>query len=259
VWNARARCASDECVLAARTACGARRSGRVLHVAARHASARRGHHQGHQCRARARSARAPGARSARANATAAAVDETYFEATGTSDLYSAMYYSHILQFEAAAAMFAGNFGESRHAERRTVALTDPIADQMVMLEPFAAMELFVLVRFERWADVLGSPVPKPSRSLQLVLYHWACGGALAGTGRATDASAALLASNEAMSGIPADAMVGPANTARAVAAVVPADLRGRIADAKGDAGGAIAAFTDAVAAEDRPGYNEPPD
>ncbi len=199
------------------------------------------------------------AKSARANATAAAVDETYFKATGTSGLYSAMYYSHNLQFEAAAAMFAGNLAESRSAARRTVALTDPIADQMVMLEPFAAMELFVLVRFERWADVLGSPAPKASRSLHSVLYHWARGAALAATGKATDAAAELLALREAMARIPSDAMVGPSNTAGAVAAVAQADLSARIADAKGDTGAAIAAFSDAVAAEDRLGYNEPPD
>jgi hypothetical protein len=44
-----------------------------------------------------------------------------------------------------------------------------------------------------------------------------------------------------------------------VLAVAIADLTGRIAEAKGDRTGAIAAFTDAVAAEDKLGYNEPPD
>ena len=115
------------------------------------------------------------ARSARANATAAAVDERYFKATGTGGLYEAMYYSHNLQFETASAMYGGNFAEARAAASRTVALTDPIADDMAMLEPFAAMELFVFVRFERWQDVLSIPSPVARRSLQSVLYHWARG------------------------------------------------------------------------------------
>ena len=38
-----------------------------------------------------------------------------------------------------------------------------------------------------------------------------------------------------------------------------ADLTARIADAQGDTANAIAGFTAAVAAEDRLGYNEPPD
>ena len=61
-----------------------------------------------------------------------------------------MYYGHNLQFESAAAMFAGNLAQARAAAQRTVKLADPIADQMVMIEPFAAQELAVLVRFGQW-------------------------------------------------------------------------------------------------------------
>ena len=46
---------------------------------------------------------------------------------------------------------------------------------------------------------------------------------------------------------------------RAVLDVAVADLEGRIAEARGDEAAAVTAFTDAVAAEDRLGYNEPPD
>lgn len=199
------------------------------------------------------------ARSARANAVAAAVDEQYFAATRTSGLYSAMYYSHNLQFEAAAAMYAGNMAEARDAARRTVALTDPIADGMVMLEPFAAMNLFVLVRFGQWTDVLAQPAPKPTRLLQVALYHWARGAARAATGNADSAAAELRAMEAAMRALPADVMVGTSNTAAAVATVAAADLRGRVAESRGDWTGAVAAYTAAVSAEDRLGYNEPPD
>ena len=44
-----------------------------------------------------------------------------------------------------------------------------------------------------------------------------------------------------------------------MAAVAIADLTARIADAKGDTAAAIKGFTAAVAAEDKLGYNEPPD
>jgi tetratricopeptide (TPR) repeat protein len=76
------------------------------------------------------------AKSAKSNADAAAVDEKYFKATGADQgFYAAMYYGHNLQFESAAAMFAGNFAQARDAARRTVKLADPIADQMAMIEP----------------------------------------------------------------------------------------------------------------------------
>jgi len=54
-------------------------------------------------------------------------------------------------------------------------------------------------------------------------------------------------------------VLGPANSAGDVTALAIADLTARIADAKGDTAGAIQGFTAAVAAEDKLGYNEPPD
>ena len=51
----------------------------------------------------------------------------------------------------------------------------------------------------------------------------------------------------------------PPTRPRPCSAVAVGDLTARIAEAKGDTAGAIKAFTAAVAAEDRLGYNEPPD
>ena len=199
------------------------------------------------------------ARSASANATAARVDETYFKATGTSGLYAMIYYGHNLQFESAAAMYAGNFAEARSAALRTVKVSEPVADQMVMLEPFVAMELFALVRFEQWEEVLRAPAPAATRTLHAVLYHWARGAALAGAGQADSAAAELRRLADGVPRIPKDAMVGPANSAVDVALVAQADLSARVAEARGDLAGAATGFIAAVAAEDRLGYNEPPD
>lgn len=200
------------------------------------------------------------ARSAKSNADAAAVDEKYFKATGaTNGLYASMYYSHNLQFESAAAMFAGNFAQARDAARRTVNLVDPIADQMAMIEPFAAQELAVLVRFGEWAPVLEVKAPAATRTVQTALYHFARGAAFAATGKVVDAEAELVLLKAAAARIPRDLMVGPANTAVDVIFVAVNDLAGRVAEAKDDSAGALKAFTEAVAAEDHLGYNEPPD
>jgi hypothetical protein len=199
------------------------------------------------------------ARSAKVNADAASVDETYFKATGANGLYATMYYGHNLQFESAAAMYAGNFAQARSAAKRTVALADPIADQMAMIEPFVAQELAVLVRFGKWDDVLAATAPAPTRTVQTALYHFARGAALAGTGKTAEAAAELDVLKQAAAKIPKDLQLGPANAAADIAAVAIADLTGRVAEAKGDVPGAIAGFTAAVAAEDRLGYSEPPD
>lgn len=198
---------------------------------------------------------------AQANAAAAAVDEAYFGPKGAQTFYAMGYYAHNLQFESASAMFAGHLAEARASAVRTAQLADPMADQMAMLEPFAAQELFVLVRFGQWTEILANPAqpPKAARTLHTGFYHWARGAALAATGRRVEAEQALAALTRAAHGVPKDAMVGPVNWGGDVLAVAIADLTGRIADATGDRAGAIAAFKAAVVAEDKLGYNEPPD
>jgi len=199
------------------------------------------------------------AKSAKSNADAAAVDEKYFKATGATGLYPTMYYGHNLQFESAAAMYAGNLAQAQAAAQRTVKFADPIADQMVMIEPFAAQDLAVAVRFGMWGLVLEHRPPAATRAMQTSLYHFARGAAMVGMGKPADAEAELAALTKAAAAIPKDGMVGPANAAVDVIAVAIADLTARVAEAKGDTAAAIAGFTKAVAAEDRLGYNEPPD
>jgi hypothetical protein len=199
------------------------------------------------------------AKSAKSNADAAAVDEKYFKDTGANGFYASMYYGHNLQFESAAAMFAGNLAQARDAALRTVKLADPIADQMVMIEPFAAQELIVLVRFGRWPEILETKAPATTRILQTAYYLYAHGAALAGTGKIAEAEADLATLKTTVAKLPKDAMLGPANTAISAGEVAIADLTARIADAKGESAAAIKWFTAAVAAEDRLGYNEPPD
>jgi hypothetical protein len=200
------------------------------------------------------------AKSAKSNADAAAVDEKYFKATGAGGtFYGTMYYGHNLQFESAAAMFAGNLAQARAAAQRTVALADPIADQMAMIEPFAAMELAVLARFGQWEAILQAKAPPATRTVQTSLYHFARGAALAATGKPGEAETELAALKASSGKVPKDVMVGAANSAADVLAVAIADLAARVAEAKGDTTAAIQAFNAAIAAEDKLGYNEPPD
>jgi hypothetical protein len=199
------------------------------------------------------------AEAAKQNAEAAAVDEAYFKAEGPQPFYSMAYYLHNLQFESAAAMFAGNYAEAQRTARRTSENAEPIADQMAMLEAFAAQELLVLVRFAKWDAILAAKAPVPERTVLSGLSHWARGVALAETKKVTEAERALAQLKAGATRVPKEAFVGPINWGGDVLAVAVADLEGRVRRASGDLKGAIAAFTRAVAAEDRLGYNEPPD
>jgi tetratricopeptide (TPR) repeat protein len=199
------------------------------------------------------------AAAAKSNADAARADERYIEATGAAGMYPAMYYGHNLQFESAAAMMAGNFAQARAAGRKTAEFVDPMAGDLPMLQPFALQEIFALLRFEKWDEVIAQPAPPADRLIQTALYHYTRGAALAGRGQAAEAATELTAFEAAAARIPADAMYVSINTAAVVLDVARQDLSARVADARGDHPAAVAAWRRAVAAEDKVGYNEPPD
>ncbi len=198
-------------------------------------------------------------KAAQSNADAAAVDEAYFKRANPQSFYALLYYGHNLQFESAAAMYGGNFARARRAAQHTVKLEDPVADQMAMLEPFAAQEMLVLARFGAWTEILALAPPAATRTIQSGLYRWARGVALARTGRVGEAAAELDSLRTITRRVPKEAMVGMVNWGGDVLSVAMADLQGQLLEAKGDTSGAVAAYTAAVAAEDRLGYNEPPD
>ena len=196
---------------------------------------------------------------AETNAVAATIDEKYVQATGAKGFYPTMYYGHNVQFESAAAMYAGNFAQSRAAGAKIAKLVDPMAGEMAMLQPFAMQDVLALVRFERWDEVLKQPAPAPGRDVQTALYHHARGAAFAGKGQLEEAEKALTALQAAASRVPADTMYSTINPAALLMDVARLDLAARIADARGDVKSSIAAWQRAVAAEDKVGYGEPPD
>lgn len=193
-----------------------------------------------------------------ANANAAAVDRKYIEETHAGGFYPAMYYNHNLDFLASAAMMTGQFAVAKKAADELVANATPMLADMAMLEPFAAKTLYVLLRFGKWDDVLALPKPEANMRILTALYHYGRAVAHSAHGRVAEAANERTAYETARRVIPADTAWGY-NTASGVLAVVDASLDGRIAAARGDQAGAIAAWTRAAAAEDALSYNEPSD
>ncbi len=191
------------------------------------------------------------------NAAAAVLDEKYIKATGAQGMYPLMYYGHNLQFESAAAMMAGDLGAAQKAGRKTAALVEPIAGEVLMLQPFAQQEVFANLRFGRWDDVLAQTPAPAGRPLQAALQHYTRGAALAGKGRPDEAAGEIAAFEAAAAQVPADAMWSTVNTAAAVLDVARHELKARVADARRDS--SVAEWERAVATEDKLGYNEPPD
>jgi tetratricopeptide (TPR) repeat protein len=199
------------------------------------------------------------------NEKAAAADEAYIKTSTANGLqpgmYSGMYYSHNLHFIAIAASMKGNFPEAKQAADKLAAHVRPMLKDMPMLEGFVAIPIAVLVRFERWNDILKMPQPDSNLKVVTTFWHYARGMALAGTGNPDQAEkehAAIVAAKEAT---PPDAIFAPPwnNKTKDILQIADDVLAAKIAMARKDTDTAIARYRNAVGVQDTLNYGEPPD
>ena len=118
------------------------------------------------------------------NLAAANADATYVRASGVQGIYPGMYYSHNLHFIAFAASMDGNFAQAKSGADRLFAHVNPMIHDMPMLEGFLTIPTAVLVRFDRWNDVLTTRRPDANLKVATIFWHYARGMALAATGKA---------------------------------------------------------------------------
>jgi hypothetical protein len=94
-----------------------------------------------------------------ANMKAAAVDEKYITANNVEGVYPIMYYTHNLQFLAAAAAMEGRSAVSRDAAKKTTDIGDSVAKEMPMAEFVVPFQMYFDLRFREWDEVLALPQP----------------------------------------------------------------------------------------------------
>src|SRR5438128_8558394 len=107
------------------------------------------------------------------NEKAAAADEAYIQASGAQGIYPMMYYSHNLHFIASAASTEGRYQEAKQAAAKLAAHVGPHVKDMPPLEGFMAIPGAVLVRFQRWDEILSAPAPDPQMKTVNALWHYA--------------------------------------------------------------------------------------
>jgi tetratricopeptide (TPR) repeat protein len=197
----------------------------------------------------------------RTNHAAAKADEAYIQASGAKGIYPGMYYSHNLHFIAIAASMEGDFAESKQAADRLVNHVQPMIHDMPMLEGFLTIPTAVLLRFEKWDDVLKTPQPDANLKNATVFWHYAHGMALAGTGKPDEAEKEHKLIVEAKNATPEDAIFAPPfnNKTKSILQIADDVLAAKIAMARHDNAGAIARYKNAVAVQDTLKYGEPPD
>ena len=193
----------------------------------------------------------------RANAEAARVDEAYIKASGVQGVYPLMYYTHNLDFLAAAASMEGRYGEARKAAARSSDNVAPAVKDMPMGEYLLSRPLEVELRFAHWNEVLKASEPSETLPTSRAIWHFARGVALAAKGDVAGSEKERGGFEAEAARVGEDAIWG-LNSSKAVLEVARWSLDARIAAAKKDPEAAITAWRQAVDAQDRLSYDEPP-
>jgi tetratricopeptide (TPR) repeat protein len=197
------------------------------------------------------------AAAARSNEEAAEADRAYIKSDGVRGIYPVMYYSHNLHFLAIAYSMDGKFAEARRSAEQLEANVGPHLKEMPMLEGFMITSPLVLVRFNRWDDVLKMPEPAQAMTGTRAVWRWARAVAYAASGKMEQALTEQKAFLEARKAVPADAAWG-LNSAQSILQIAEKVLDAKIALARRDRKSAIEFLEDAVRMQDAQAYDEPP-
>ncbi|MYT75482.1 MULTISPECIES: hypothetical protein [unclassified Streptomyces] len=197
------------------------------------------------------------------NTAAIAADEKYRARAGALNFYT-LYRCHNLHFKLYGAMFLGRRQDAMDTVRR---LEEAVPEELLRvqsppmadwLEGFVAMRVHALVRFGRWAELLGLPLPDDPKlhCVTTAMLHYARGVALAATGRVEEAGAERELFRAALTQVPDTRMLFN-NTCADILAIAAQMLDGELAYRKGDFDEAFAALRRSVELDDTLPYDEP--
>jgi tetratricopeptide (TPR) repeat protein len=197
------------------------------------------------------------------NTTATEADEKFLAEAGAMNFYT-LYRCHNLHFKIYGAMFLGRHQDAIETVRRLEASvpedllrvdSPPMAD---WLEGFLAMRVHVLIRFGRWGDILGLPLPADAQlySTTTAMQHYARGVALSATGRTDEAEAERDLFRAAAARVPESRMLFN-NTCADLLEIAAAMLEGELEYRKGNHDAAFAALRRSIELDDGLPYDEP--
>src|SRR5215471_11382921 len=190
------------------------------------------------------------------NLRAASLDEEYVQNTGvTGGTYYAGYYIHNLHFVAYNRCMEGRMADSLAAAQKVSDSVSPFVGQMpAMIDAFASWPLFVMLRYQRWDQILALERPDAKLPASRTLWHYGRGVALAAKGRRKEALTERDAFEGVRKQVPAD-WPWLNNKAAEILNVASAALAARLAE--NDAA-AVAYWEQAREAQDALSYDEPP-
>lgn len=197
-------------------------------------------------------------RAAVSNEEAIVVDRAYIRKYGLHGIYPVHYLSHNLYFLSRAYAMEGCFEESRRAAKELAALYLPHFQRMPELEYYAPSELFVLLRFHRWKDVLEVPKPQAEMHVTTALWYFGRAVAFASLGDVKQAMKEQENFFKEKEHIPAEVEYGY-NYVGKILTIAEYSLAAKIAEAQGNFPKSIEFLQRAIGEQDTLRYNEPPD
>lgn len=196
--------------------------------------------------------------SAEANRQGAKADADYYKRTAALDYYP-MYTSHNYQFLASSAAMEGRRAETLDAVAKSRgSISDDLLAGMGGVDWYVAFSYQAMLRFGLWDEALKASAPSAKLSGLTVAYQEARATALAAKGRVDEADQAAAALDAAMAKTPDDYRCGQ-NLAKNCYAVSSLRAHARIALARHQTDKGLDLLRQAVAREDKLGYDEPSD
>jgi tetratricopeptide (TPR) repeat protein len=193
---------------------------------------------------------------ANVNERAAEADRNYVQLTGVDNsVYSEGYYAHNVHFIARSYTELGRFEEAKKAADLLAQHVLPAyVDMPGMVDGYLPNPFLVLLRFQRWEDVLHYPKPDPRMGMSIALWHYAKAVALVAKG---DRKAALDEQEGFEKSRPAVRATTEffSNAPGKIIEVAAAVLAARLAT---DTSKSISLWEKAVALQDALDYDEPP-
>lgn len=196
-----------------------------------------------------------------ANEKASLADSTYIAQCRAEGFYPLVLYPHNIHFLTACAFLEGSGQKaldaarmvSRKADRRYLA-------ELVGVQHFYIIPLYVMVHLGRWDEILQEPHPGEPLKYPAAVWHYARGMAFAAKGNMDAAQMELKAIQDIAEDESLEKMlIWDMNSALDLVKIAAYNLEGEIAGHQADYAASIACFQKAIAIEDNLKYTEPPD
>ena len=189
-------------------------------------------------------------------ARAAHVDEKHLDESSKADAFTVLSYLHDLYFLGTAASMNGHYSAAKQAADNLATRVTPLLGAMPHMPVFLDLEPAVLVRFNRWSEILKLPRPDGRAD---PMWHFARGMALAGSAKLTEGEAEHQALMEAVERTDPNEQFGMSpNKTRDILQIASDVLGAKLALVRNEKALAISQLREAVATQDRLQYAEPP-